>query len=288
LEDGVLTIVGVGLIGGSVGLAAKSKGLFAEVRGSARHKSSLDAAVAAGAIDRGFLDPVEAARGADMVVVATTVSTIPRFCIECGAVARDGAIVTDVGSVKGAIEAAVQPHMPYGRHYIGSHPLAGSEKRGMANAQAGLLAGAVCILTPTEACDSQAYAQLRDFWQALGMTVFRMSPREHDAILANVSHLPHLVAAALVASVSDGALPFAATGFRDTTRVASSDAALWRDIIQANQEEVLAAIGRFEKELGSLKELILRGDFDSVQSYLDDAAHKRSKRFDAPGQGGTV
>lgn len=288
MDDGILAIIGVGLIGGSVGLAAKSKGLFAEVRGSARHKSSLDAAIAAGAIDKAFLDPVEAARGADMVVVATSVSTIPRFCLECAAVAREGALITDVGSAKGSIDAAVRPHMPFGRHYIGSHPIAGSEKRGVVNAQANLLAGAVCILTPPDDCDSAAYTRLRDFWQALGMTVFRMSPHEHDAILASVSHLPHLLAASLVAATPDAALPFAASGFRDTTRVAAGDGALWRDIIQANQDEVLRAFARFEEELAALKGFILRGDFEGLDGYLDDAVKKRARRFDGPKQGGTV
>jgi len=279
LSGGILTIVGVGLIGGSIGLAARGKRLFDEVRGTARHQSSLDAALASGAIDKAYLDHVEAARDASMVVVATTVSTIPDFCLQCAAVAREGAVITDVGSVKGAIDDAVRPKMPWGRHYIGSHPLAGSEKRGVVNAQECLLSGATCIVTPADDCDQTAYQRLSEFWQALGMTVFRMSPRDHDAILANVSHLPHLAAAALIAAIPDGALPFAASGLKDTTRVASGDAHLWRDIVEANQEEVLLAIARLDGQMQELKGLILRGDFDALEAYLTEAARKRAKRF---------
>jgi prephenate dehydrogenase len=279
LSGGVLTIVGTGLIGGSIGLAARGKHLFAEVRGTARHESSLDAALASGAIDKAYLDPVEAAKDADMVIVATTVSTIGEFCLQCAAVAREGAVITDVGSVKGAIDDAVRPKMPWGRYYIGSHPLAGSEKRGVVNAQEDLFAGAACILTPPDDCDSAAYQRLSDFWQALGMTVFRMSPREHDAIVAGASHLPHLAAAAIIAAVPDGALPFASSGLRDTTRIAAGDPRLWRDIVQANQEEVLLAIARLDTQMQELKGFILRGDFDALEAYLTSAAQKRAKRF---------
>ncbi len=285
MGNGVLAIIGVGLIGGSVGMAARRRGLFAKVRGTARHRESLDAALAVGAVDVATFDHVEAARGADMVVVATSVSSIPRFCLECAAVAAEGAVITDVGSVKGAIDAAVRPHMPEGRHFIGSHPLAGSEKRGAANAADDLLEGATCIITPAEETDADAARRLSEFWQALGMTVFRMSPQQHDSILANVSHLPHLAAAALVEAIPDRALPFGASGLRDTTRVASGDATLWRDIVEANSEEILAAMKGLEVELDALKGYILRGDYDGLEKYLSDAAGKRSRRFDGAKQG---
>lgn len=231
-------------------------------------------------MDTAFLDPVEAARGADIVVVATNVSTIPRFCIECAAVARRGAIVTDVGSVKAKIDAAVRPNMPDGRYYIGSHPMAGGEKTTVLNARADLLSGATCIITPAADEDSRRCEVLSEFWQSLGMNVFRMTPEEHDWVVANVSHLPHVLSVALMQAVPDGALPFAAAGFQDTTRVAAGDAALWRDIIEANRDRILEAVGRFEGRLEDLKGLILRGDWQGLEVYLRDASDKRRKRFD--------
>ena len=270
----------MGLIGGSIGLAVKKKGLFAEVRGTTRRQQTLEAALAAGAIDSAFLDPLEAARGADGGVVATTGSTIAKYCLECAAVAREGALVTDVGSVKARIDAAVRPKMPKGRYFIGSHPMAGSEKTGVVNARADLLAGATCIVTPVGDSDDWHYRMLSEFWQSLGMNVFKMSPDQHDWVVANISHLPHMLAAALVAAVPDGALPFGATGFRDTSRVAGGDPAIWREIAEANSGEILQAMKRFEAEMETIKALILRSDFQGLEDYLRNASDRRRKRFD--------
>lgn len=283
-KDKVLAIIGVGLLGGSLGLSAREKNLFAEVRGTTRRRQTLDEALAAGAIDKGFMDPLEAAAEADVVVVATSVSTIPDLCVSCAEVAREGALITDVGSVKARIDASVRPRMPQGRCYIGSHPMAGGEKTGVANARADLLAGANCIVTPASDADDWHYRMLTELWQSVGMKVFRMTPEEHDWVVANVSHLPHVLAAALVASVPDGALPFGAAGLRDTTRIAAGDASLWRDIVEANQQQVIAAMERLEQELETMKALVLRGDYAALESYLREAADKRRKRFD----GGTT
>ncbi len=184
-----------------------------------------------------------------------------------------------MGSVKARIDAQVQAQMPAGRHFIGSHPLAGSEKRGVTNATADLFSGATCIITPAQNADETACRELSAFWQALGMKVFRMSPSEHDRILASVSHLPHLVASAIIESIPDCALPFGASGLRDTTRVAAGDASIWRDIIEANQDEVLLALDRFGDAMEALKGLILRGDFVGLEETLRSAAEKRCKRF---------
>ncbi len=278
-EDRILAIIGVGLIGGSIGLAAKSKGLFAEVRGTTRRRQTLDAALAAGAIDTPCLSPAEAARGADMVVVATSVATIPRFVLECAAAARENALITDVGSVKGVIDAAVRPNMPSGRIFIGSHPMAGSEKTSVLHARPDLLAGATCIITPAEGQDAHADA-LSAFWQDLSMNVFRMTPAEHDWVVAAVSHMPHLTAAAIMAAIPDAALPFGASGLRDTTRVAEGDACLWREIVLANHKEIIDAIGRLEIEIDTLKGLVLRGDTSGLEDYLRTASQRRKKRFD--------
>lgn len=278
-SDRKLAIIGVGLIGGSVGLAAKARGLFGEVRGTTRRSSTLEAALRVGAIDTACKTPEAAAEGADIVVVATSVSRIGEICLRCAAVAAPGAILTDVGSVKGAIDSAVRGRIGEGRTFIGSHPLAGSEKRGVVNATADLLDGATCIITPSEDTDAAAVETLSRFWQALGMRVFAMAPDEHDAILASISHLPHLVAAALLASIPEAALPFGASGLKDTTRVAAGDAELWRDIIEANQEQVLEAIESFRACMEVVKGRILRRDWEGVMQFLCDAADKRRKRY---------
>jgi len=269
----------VGLIGGSVGLAAKARGLFREVRGATRRRSTLDAARRVGAVDTPCRTPEEAARGADVVVVATAVSKIPEFCLRCAPHSAPDAIITDVGSVKGYIDSSVRPHMPEGRTFIGSHPLAGSEKRGVVNATPDLLEGATCIITPAEDSPQTALETLSQFWQALGMRVFSMPPQEHDAILAHVSHLPHLVAAAIVSAIPDAALPFGASGLRDTTRVAQGDAELWRDIIEANQQQVIEALEAFGASMEVLKGSILRGDWEGLSQFLREACDKRRKRY---------
>jgi prephenate dehydrogenase len=283
-EDKTLAIIGVGLLGGSLGMAVREKKLFAEVRGTTRRQQTLDEALALGAIDKGFMDPLEAAAGADVVVVATAVSTIPDLCVQCAGVAREGALITDVGSVKAKTDASVRPRMPQGRFYIGSHPMAGGEKTGVSNARADLLSGATCIVTPSADTDDRHYRMLTELWQSVGMKVFKMNPEEHDWVVANISHLPHVIAAALVASIPDGALPFGASGLRDTTRVAAGDASLWRDIVEANQQQVVSAIERFEEHVEKMKAVILRGDYTALEDYLRDAAEKRRKRFD----GGTT
>lgn len=232
-----------------------------------------------GAIDTPCKTPEEASEGADIVVVATSVSRIGEMCLRCAPAAAPGAILTDVGGVKGSIDSAVSARMPAGRTFIGSHPLAGSEKRGVVNATPDLLDGATCIITPADDTDEEAVETLSRFWQALGMRVFRMAPDEHDAILASISHLPHLVAAALLASIPEAAMPFGASGLKDTTRVAAGDAELWRDIIEANQEQVLVAIDSFRACMETIEARILRRDWEGVMQFLCDAADKRRKRY---------
>jgi prephenate dehydrogenase len=280
----VLAIIGVGLIGGSIGLAARRKGLFSEIRGTTRRKETLEAALSLGAVDRGFSNAVEAAEGADMVIVATGVSLIPEYSIKCAAVAAEDAVITDVGSIKGWIAEELSGRMPAGRRFVGSHPLAGSERSGVVNARDDLLDGANCIITPTDEADEDAAARLGEFWQTLGMKVFKMSPAEHDAILAAASHLPHLAAAALVEAVPDTAMPFGASGLRDTTRVAGGDASIWRDIIEANRDHAVEAIESFEAELAVIKGLVLRGDWNGLEEYLNRAKAKRGKRFASKGR----
>ncbi len=269
----------MGLLGGTIGLAAKTRGLFRNVRGATSRKSTLDIALRVGAIDTPCPTPEEAAKGADIVVVATPVSSIPDMCIRCAPHAAPGALITDVGSVKGMIDARLQGRMPETRTFIGSHPLAGSEKRGVVYANAGLLKGATCIITPGEDSNEEAVETLSQFWQALGMRVFSMPPNEHDTILASVSHVPHLAASAVLAAIPDAAMPFGASGLKDTTRVAAGDPQLWRDIVEANQQEVLEALENLAAQIQVIRGRILRADWEGVHQFLTEAAEKRRKRY---------
>lgn len=262
-------------------LAARKRGLFTEIRGTTRRASTRKAALELGVIDRACETAGEAADGADMVVVATSVADIPRFCLECAAVAAEGAIITDVGSVKGAIERAVFPNMPGGRHFVGSHPLAGSEKTGVVNATPELLAGATCIVAPGENAEPAAVEKLLSFWRALDMNAVCMTPDRHDSILAGVSHVPHLAAAALLAAIPEDALPFGASGLRDATRIAAGDAALWRDIVEANQHEVHKALVLLQGQIERVRELVEQKDFAAIEAYLREADQKRKVRYDS-------
>ena len=253
----------------------KEKGLFAEVRGTTGHRETRQAALRLGAIDVACETAAEAAEGADFILVATNVSQIPSFAAECAKVAAPGAIITDVGSIKGQIVAECRSAMPNGVTFIGSHPLAGSEKRGVIHADSEILIGAKCVITPTPEDDEAVVAAVEKFWQSLGMVVTRMTPAKHDAILANISHLPHLAASALVDAVSDESLPYAATGFRDTTRVAEGDARLWRDIVSGNSEQILSALGNYSQSLEVIRNLIKAHDYDALEAFLDRAAERR-------------
>jgi len=280
-----VAIVGVGLIGGSLGMILRRKGLASKVIGVGRRVENLKMAVEMGAIDRYVADPKEGVTGADLVVLATPVDTYDRHLQEWAACLKPGAIVTDVGSVKGQLVAQSERSMPEGVHFVGAHPIAGKEKTGVAAGSDRLFAGARCIVTPTQHTNPQALEQVRGMWQETGSTVLMMDPFLHDQILGAVSHLPHAVAFALMNALIEirSQVPgldlagHSGGGLRDTTRIAASSPEMWRDIFLWNRENIVTFLEAYERSLGQLKELIRAGDAAGIEKALEQAKQEREK-----------
>ncbi|HWP64930.1 MAG TPA: prephenate dehydrogenase/arogenate dehydrogenase family protein [Candidatus Limnocylindria bacterium] len=276
-----LGIVGVGLIGGSLGLAARERGLVRDVVGYGRRRENLELAVARGAIDQIAESLGEVAADADVVVLAAPVGECATLARALRSAARAGTILTDVGSVKRRLVAELEAAWGDGA-VVGGHPIAGSEQRTVAAARADLFVGRRCVLTPTERTDPQALATVRRLWEGVGALVEEMDPERHDALLARVSHAPHLVAYALVDAVAAwehgaDALARAGSGFVDTTRVAGSAAELWRDILLANAPAVLAALGEFRQSLARLEAAVAAGDAQTLDAVLERARAARER-----------
>lgn len=281
-----LTIAGVGLIGGSLGRAARDAGLVGEVVGFGRSEQNLRVARERGLVDRVTRDPAEAVAGADAIVLAAPVGTCAALAETFRPHAQAGAILTDAGSVKATLVAALERAWADVGPVVGAHPIAGSEASGAVAAQADLFRGRRCILTPTPATDPAALARVRALWEGVGARVEEMAPTVHDEILARVSHLPHLVAYALVAALDpvavDGrrALDYAGSGLRDTTRIAASPAELWRDIALANAGALRAALAEFHAALARLEALVAAGDAAGLEAALA-AAQAIRRRLEA-------
>lgn len=276
-------IVGVGLIGGSLALAARAAGLIGEVVGLGRSAANLDVARQRGIIDRAVQDPA-AIGPVDLVVLAVPVRSTARMAATLLPHLRPGVVVTDVGSVKGEVVAQCEAALPADRPFVGGHPIAGSERAGAAAADAALFRGAPCVLTPTTRTDAAALAAVRALWEGVGARVSEMTPAAHDRALAWVSHLPHVVAYALVgalAAIDPQLTALAGGSWRDATRVAASPAELWRDIFLANREAVLAATDAFGAEVARLRAALAAGDEAALLALLARAVAARGA-----GQGG--
>lgn len=273
-----VAIIGVGLIGGSVGKAIKKRGLADTVVGIGRRVSSIKEALRRGAIDEGTLDPVKGIRGADLVIIATPVGLIPEIARKISGSLSKGCIMTDVGSTKGEVVRSLERVMPKDSHFIGSHPLAGSEKRGVKFAQENLLKGSVVIMTKTKRTKKAALDKLSEFWRSLGVgRVVITSPDEHDTVVAEISHLPHIAAVAIVNTASDKSLEFASSGFKDTTRIAASDPGIWRDICVTNRRQIIKAIERYERNIVRLKNLIRNGSAAQLRKEFERSKARREK-----------
>lgn len=261
-----LAVVGVGLIGGSLALALKAAGAVGEVIGIGRGLANLEKAEELGIVDRFTRDLAEGVADADLVFLAIPVLTLPQVAAEVLQHMKPGAVLTDGGSVKGTVVQAIEPLLPEGVHFVPGHPIAGTEKSGAEAAFASLYQGKRCILTPTEKTDSSALELVRRVWTVAGSEVVSMAVEKHDRILAAISHLPHMVAYSLVNSVGsydryeENILEYSAGGFRDFTRIASSDPTMWRDIALANRDALLEMMERFEVFFAELKEDIRSGD----------------------------
>ena len=263
-----LAVVGVGLIGGSVGLAAKARAATRRVVGVGRNPDTLDRARALGVIDEFTTDLAVGVRSADVVVFCTPVDRIAGQVREAAAYALPGALFTDAGSTKGNIVRELEVKLPPHVRFVGAHPLAGSERQGVEHAAADLFAGRVCVLTPTAGSDPRAVERASLFWQALGCEVKTLTPEEHDLALATTSHLPHLVASLLAGQLPDKWRPFAATGFRDTTRVAAGDPALWTAIARENALALSLSLEEFDERLQQLRRAVLNRDEDGLSDIL--------------------
>jgi prephenate dehydrogenase len=278
-----MVIAGVGLIGGSLGLAARGRSLVGEVVGYGRGEENLKIARDRGAIDRYSRSPEEAADGADLVVLAVPVRSLRPVAERMLPHARQDAVVIDVGSVKGKVVQSLSPLVRSPAAFVGCHPIAGTEHSGAANALPNLFEGQLCIVTPTPSTVPRALARVRGFWERLGMRVESMPPADHDRLLALVSHLPHVVAYALVTAIERervadrDPLSYSGGGLRDTTRIASSHAEMWRDIFLDNHAEVLRAIGEFSAALERLRQMIEREDAAPLEAALDRARGARSR-----------
>ena len=269
------------MIGGSLGLAVREKKLAASVTGVDTDAAALKMAASLGAVDEGATDLKKALYGAGLVVLATPVGRFRTIAKEMSASLSRGAVVTDVGSVKGEMVPELESDLsPEGR-FVGGHPIAGREKSGVSAASPDLFNGSACILTPTKKTDPEALAAVRSLWESVGSRVTEMDPGRHDRVLGAVSHLPHVAAFALVNLLTDlkgpdpDLLDYTAGGFRDFTRIAASSPEMWRDILLANRKAVAELIDRYRGELDALKKLIEGGDPAGLKKTLDRASAAR-------------
>jgi prephenate dehydrogenase len=271
-----ISILGVGLMGGSVGLACRQVASNLQINGYSYRTEELEQAIQCGAIDRGSADAAVAVDGADLVILCTPVGLFGKMLGEIAPALKTGAIVTDVGSTKRTVVAQARQLLPAGARFVGSHPMTGGEKHGIENARADLLEGAVCIVTTTDGTDAAALETVERFWRSLRMRTVRMTPQVHDQLTGDISHLPHAAAAALVRVQSRQSIALAARGFLDTTRIAGGDAALWKDILLENRDNLRGGIVRLQAELQRLLEHLDSGDSAAVQDWLSAAAEVRS------------
>ncbi len=275
-----VAIIGVGLIGASLALALKKHGIAAEIVGTGRKEENLRKAVNRGAIDSYCLRSSDAVKGADLVVLATPVGSFRDIINEVRPFLSEGAIVTDVGSVKGRLARELEGLMPEGVVFVGGHPIAGSDRSGIDSATEDLFVGAKCIITPPEDSPREAVGKIEELWKAVGAEVVFLSHEEHDLVFGLVSHLPHLIAYALVNTVGDvnpGYIDFAGKGFKDTTRVALSSPELWRDICFKNKENLLDLVGRFQQSLAKMVDALNRENGEELEELFEEARNLRTR-----------
>jgi cyclohexadieny/prephenate dehydrogenase len=270
-----LALIGIGLIGSSIARGARLKGLAKTIAISTRRKETLDEARALGLGDSYSLDPVEAVKHADLVILCIPVRSYGAVMEKIGPHLEPGAILSDVGSVKQSVIKAMAPHVPKGVHLIPGHPIAGTEHSGPAAGFAELFINRWCVLTPDKGVDAAAVSKLSALWTALGSNVEVMDPAHHDMVLAITSHIPHLVAYNIVGTVSDleqdtqsEVIKFSASGFRDFTRIAASDPVMWRDVFLTNRDAVLEMLGRFLEDLAKLQRMVRVGDGDGMEELF--------------------
>ncbi len=269
-----ITILGVGLLGASFALALKKNRLCSTITGYGRNRENLLKAKERNIIDSFETDPAEACKEADMIILSTPVGSFLELIKTIAPALKKGAVLTDVGSVKGTLVRKIEKLMPKDVHYIGGHPIAGSDRSGIASANPELFRDAKYIITPTENSDPAALEKTKDLWKALGSEVLTLSPEEHDKIYAAVSHLPHLIAYAMVNTVADmdrAYLDFCGKGFMDATRIAGSSEELWNDICILNRDNLVDTLDVFKRNINMLDKYLKAGDSDSLKAEFRKA-----------------
>ncbi len=278
-----MTICGVGLIGGSLALVAKRDRLVGRIVGLGRTQSNLDLALKRGMLDLGTRDPAEAARGADLIVLAVPIVTMRETLAAIISHCAPDAVITDVGSVKGWVVRELEPMIPRGVSLVAAHPVAGKETTGAAAADENLFRDRRVIVTPSARSTRDAIAKIENLWRATGARVERLDPDEHDELLARASHLPQLVASALVAALQGEqvgdkpASEYGASGLRDTTRLAASSWEMWRDIFATNRDAIAAAAKLFSATFGEFQSAIENGDIKQLEKLFNRGRAMRER-----------
>ncbi len=272
-----IAILGIGLMGASLALGLKKRGFSGKILGYARREATRLQALESGVADAVFSDPREAVREADIVVVCVPIWSIARLAEEIVPALRPGAVVTDVGSTKSELLKKMEPLFADSpARFVGSHPIAGSEKTGISAGDPDLYEGRLTVV-----CGGEGGERVSRLWKAVGSEVVEMSPEQHDALLASTSHLPHMVAAALARAVAGddpaAKADFCGTGFKDTTRVASGSADMWVDIIDTNRVALERELDRFHEELRGLISILREGDSRDIRQWLEEAARDRNQ-----------
>ncbi|HVA78979.1 MAG TPA: prephenate dehydrogenase/arogenate dehydrogenase family protein [Candidatus Binataceae bacterium] len=278
-----LTIAGVGLIGGSLAMVAKRDGLVGRIVGLGRTQANLDVALERGMLDAATRDPAQAARGADLLMLAVPILTMRATLERMLPYLAQNAVITDVGSVKGWVVRELEPVIPAGMTLVAAHPVAGKETVGAVSADPELFRGRRVIITPSAKSTADAIARVEALWTATGAEVERMDADLHDAIMARASHLPQVVASALAAALAEErvggmlALEFGASGLRDTTRLAGSSWEMWRDIFITNRDAIVAALKLFGSTIEEFQELIETGDSAALEHLFKRGRAIREK-----------
>ncbi len=277
-----VAVLGLGLIGSSLCHAMRQKGLAKSIVGHAKSEETRKIALDIGLVDSVYAKAANTVQGCDLVIMCVPIGACGPLAAEIGPYLKQGAILTDVGSVKGAIIRDCGPHVPKGVHFIPGHPVAGTEQSGPRSGFAELFVNRWCILTPVEGGDPVATAKLEAYWQACGSNTELMTADHHDLVLAITSHLPHLIAYTTVATASDlesvtdtEVIKYSASGFRDFTRIAASDPTMWRDVFLNNKDAVLEMLGRFTEELAVLQRAVRWGDGETLFNLFTRAREAR-------------
>lgn len=283
-----LALIGIGLIGSSIALAAKRANAVGEISITTRRKETLQEAESLSLGDSYSLDMTKAIKDADLVIVCVPVGASEAVAQAIAPHLREGAIISDVGSVKQSVVDQMEPHLPDNVHFVPGHPIAGTEYSGPSAGFSSLFEDRWCILTPLETTSQDATDKLADFWQALGSSVDCMDPSHHDLVLATTSHLPHLIAYNIVGTAADleqvtksEVIKYSAAGFRDFTRIAASDPTMWRDVCLHNKEALLEMLTRFSEDLSSVQRMIRWGDGDQLFDLFSRTREIRRSIIDA-------